>query len=658
MTSSFDEGASRDATLSLFGGAPLRSEHRPDVTYNIERTIGRGGFAYAALATRHAPEGSLPVVLKIMRPEVLKQDGDMVTRLFKKEVVALGRLNERVPPSPFVVRLLDTGVASVRNDGRHSALPWLAIEYVHGGVEGETLSKRVRYSVKYTQFAFDRERAARVLRQLAAALTEIHAAEIVHRDFKPSNVLACGFGDGEVVKVSDFGIARPTGLASTFGELALGTPGYVAPEQVHLRDEIGPPTDVFSLAAVVFFMLTGEKYFDVKSTLDGVMLASQPGRTSIRSKPGLSPELAESAETCQAIDTLLARATAVDPRHRFQSASELASSLQPWLSSGPGSGQPSQRLISSVISTRTERATAREPASWSWMPRQNPGGDVVVVDLAWESDGHCLAATARGLSFWDGGRWTELTPAPLAPIHMVRRLGAGRFLLSSDAGRLYAFAQDEAVEVLAHPDASCVVTAFSGDLDDLAVMVAARPGARPELSSYCGRHWLKPLGVEGALSIPGLARLDRERWLVAGRTGAGRAFAAIYSPLEWRIEVFASPSAPALVACASQPERGVAIAAGGRHVVRVTPRGKTEVELGEGPNWSACAVDVLGGEWVAGAGKVWFSPGDGAAWREVWSDASWTAPFVSMQADADRVVLVTADGGVLEGRGGSGSPAS
>ncbi len=650
MSDSGPDGPSRDVTVALLGRSRLVSEHRPEVSYAVERTIGRGGFAHAVLAVRHAPEGSIPVVLKIMRPETVMQNGDMVTRLFKKEVVALGRLNERVPPTPFVVRLLDTGVASVIVDGRQLELPWLAIEHVHGGVEGETLSKRVRYALKNTGFAFDPERAQSLLRQLTAALSEIHAAEVIHRDLKPSNVLCCGFGPSEVVKVSDFGIARPTGMVSTFGELALGSPGYVAPEQVHLRNEIGPATDVFSFAAVIFFMLTGEKYFEVKSALDGVMAATRPERRSIRSAKALSPELAARRDACQAIDAALAHATAADPRQRPQSAAELAAWISPWLAAGPGSGQPSKRLVTSVLSARTERAAQRDPGRWTWVARQNPGAARVIVDVAWESDGHCLAATPAGLSFWDGGEWTELSPPPVWPIHMVRRLGAGRFLLSTEAGRLHAFAADETAEILACPEPERTISAFSGDLDDLAVMVGVRTGMAPALFGYCGRHWLRPLLVEEAASIPGLARLDRECWLVSGRTRAGGAFAAKYRPLEWRIEPVASPSAPALVCCASQPERGVAIAAGGHHVVRVAPSGKSEVVLGSASHGSACAVDVLGGEWVAGAGSIWFSAGEGASWKEVWKDGSWTAPFVSIHADADHVVLVTADGGVLEGR--------
>jgi len=652
VTRSLTGDESRDRLRWILGQTPIASESYAGVSYRIERTIGRGGFAYAALAARIAPDGSVPVVIKMMRPEVVAQNGEMVTRLFKKEVVALGRLNERVPPSPFVVRLLDAGAVTVASDSRSVELPWLAIEYVHGGVEGETLAKRVRYAVEHTGLAFDAERATLVIRQMVAALSEIHAAEIIHRDFKPSNVLSCGFGCDEMVKVSDFGIARPTGMASTFGDLTLGSPGYVAPEQVHLRNEIGPATDVFSLGCVIFFLLTGEKYFEVKSTLDGVMAAAGSERRSLTRARFLSPEIAERGEACRAIDAILAKATHTDPRQRFQSAQELSHALTPWLGAGTSSGKPSQRWVSSVMSARTERTMARDPSTFSWVARHNPGGSSVLVDVAWEADGHCLAPTADGLRYWDGSAWTELSPPPVSPIHMVRRLGPGRWLLSSDAGRLHVFSADDCFEALAYPEPSRRITAFAGDLDDLAVLVASSSSSAPELGARCGRHFLKPLALQGVASISAAVRLDRERFWIVGRRTEGGAFSALYFPLDWRLVELGAPGAPALVTAASQPERGAALAAGGRHVVRVGSEGSTQVELPVPSNWSACAVDVLGGEWVAGAGRVWFSPGEGAAFQEVWSDPSWTAPFVSVSADAGRVVVVTADGGVLEGRGG------
>ena len=649
MSVSRGASSAADSDISSFSRAPIRSETRPDVTYRLERAIARGGFAVACLAERIGPDGSQPVVLKIMRPAVVTQSGEIVMRLFKKEVVALGRLNERVPPTPFVVRMLDTGTLRAVDDGLEIDLPWIAIEYVHGGVEGETLSKRVRYAMGHTGSAFDPVRAANVLSQLAAGLSEIHAVEVIHRDLKPSNVLCCGFGPNEMCKISDFGIARPTGLSSTFGKLTLGSPGYVAPEQIHLREEIGPRTDVFSLAAIVYWMLGGERYFDVSSAVDGVFAAMAPERKSLLDAKGLSPELADRPDACRAIDAALVRATAPDPRVRFESAEAFARAVLPWLTAGPSSGRASQRLVSSVM-TPAAPLPEREPARWHWATRKEPGHDVVITGVAWDSDGHFLAATPTGLSYWDGASFTSLTPAPVQPIHCLRRVAAGRWLLASDAGRLLSWSGDDAREVLKLDDPRAWISACDGDLEDLAVMVVERSAGPPELRGYCGRHWLKPLPMDFAASVPGIARLGRERWLVCGRSKEGGAFAAVYRPLDWGLEVVMSSTAPAFVSAASQPALGVAVAVGGSEVVRVVGDVVTSVEVAGGSPLSACDVDLLGGQWFAGAGRVLFAASAGSSPKTVWQDPSWTVPFVSLYADAGRIVAVTVEGAVLEGR--------
>src|ERR1700743_205156 len=107
------------------------------------------------LAPRHAPDGISPVVIKMVRPTVESGAQNSAGMIVQKEAVALGRLNERIPPCPFVVRLLDVGTIEYRGRGAPIALPWLAIEYVHGGAEGATLEDRVAGTLKATNFAFD-----------------------------------------------------------------------------------------------------------------------------------------------------------------------------------------------------------------------------------------------------------------------------------------------------------------------------------------------------------------------------------------------------------------------------------------------------------------------------------------------------------------------
>jgi hypothetical protein len=135
-------------------GSTVPSELRKDVVYRVERRLGDGATATAFVATRFGPEGTSPVVLKIIQPSVVAHAGDKARIAVQKEAVALGRLNERVPPCPFIVRLLDTGSVRFPLVNDVMELPWLALEYVHGGPEGTTLEDRVRHSIGTSKVGF------------------------------------------------------------------------------------------------------------------------------------------------------------------------------------------------------------------------------------------------------------------------------------------------------------------------------------------------------------------------------------------------------------------------------------------------------------------------------------------------------------------------
>ena len=93
-------------------GRVIPSELQPGVTYRLERQIGEGGMGSAYLALRQAPDGLSPVVVKLVRPAFGQGSERAAALVVQKEAVALGRLNERVPPCPFVVRLVDTGAGA------------------------------------------------------------------------------------------------------------------------------------------------------------------------------------------------------------------------------------------------------------------------------------------------------------------------------------------------------------------------------------------------------------------------------------------------------------------------------------------------------------------------------------------------------------------
>src|SRR5512135_285483 len=98
-----------NASSTPFDRTVIESELNPGVRYRLERALGQGGTAIAYFATRLAPDGESPAVVKVILPRIVAESGDIALTIVKKEAVALGRLNEQAPPTPYVVRLMDTG---------------------------------------------------------------------------------------------------------------------------------------------------------------------------------------------------------------------------------------------------------------------------------------------------------------------------------------------------------------------------------------------------------------------------------------------------------------------------------------------------------------------------------------------------------------------
>ncbi len=337
-------------------GRVFESETQPGVRYCLERLLGEGFMGSAYLARRDAAEGTSAVVVKFVNHGLGARVAPELVAV--KESVALGRLNQRVPPTPFVVRFVDAG--STRIFGP-TETPWTAIEYVHGGVEGTSLEDRVSYSVHKTGYAFDPPRAAHALRCLAAGLGVIFEVGVIHRDLSPSNVLCCGFGETEIFKIADFGISRAAGLEPTFQGTLLGTLGYSAPE-AQLANA-GPASDIFSLATLVYYILTGQHYFDVRSPMEAMERFASAVRPRIADNASLVPELLDRPEACREIDRALARATALSPKERPQSAAQFAAGVLPWLGETHAGPRSSNRLLHAVQGSPESASTASCPGS-------------------------------------------------------------------------------------------------------------------------------------------------------------------------------------------------------------------------------------------------------------------------------------------------------
>src|SRR5688572_30239901 len=145
-----DDGATSGSAgdIELLIGLDIRSDVDPDVSYCLDSVAGEGAMSVAFYGHRLDGDGAVPVVVKILRPHVVLHQSATARLLVMKEAVALGRLNERIPPTPHVVRLIDTGSAAATIAGHAVAIPWIALEHVYGGVEGTTLTQRVTHAIR------------------------------------------------------------------------------------------------------------------------------------------------------------------------------------------------------------------------------------------------------------------------------------------------------------------------------------------------------------------------------------------------------------------------------------------------------------------------------------------------------------------------------
>jgi serine/threonine protein kinase len=634
---------------SSLSGRYIDSDVQHGVRYVLEYQVGEGGMGAAYLARREAPEGASPVVVKVVRrafgttdisPELVAQ----------KEAIALGRLNERVPPSPFVVRFVDTGSTAYFG---LPPTPWIAIEYVHGGVEGTTLEDRVTYSIHKTGYAFDPVRATHALRCLASGISDIHGVGVIHRDLTPGNVLCCGFGETEMFKISDFGLARPAGLGRTFAGVGFGTVGYAAPEQA-LDAGVGIETDVFALACIAYYVLTGSHYFDATTPYEAYEQMRSKTRKSVLESKVLSPEIRERPEACRAIDAALAWGTALSVEHRPQSADALATAIMPWLGDRPAPPTSSRLLLRTIQSL----SPPSDLGGWRWIVKHRPHDELVIQSAAWDTDGRCFALTPRGPLFWNGDSWLGakniLARVPRG-MAFARRHEAGGFLIGGSQGTLAVFGPDGVRELVSTTDRSFELMDASGVFDDLLVAVARRPGLPPALLAMSGRRWLKPLPLDGVQNVASVLRFDDTRWLVCGRRVQGGAFAAVYSPLDWDLRFLPTPATRAFVNGSSSVERGLGLIVGSDGtVLRCEGETTTASVVPGAPDLSASALDVLDREWVASLGTLWTrDPRLAEAWRPAWSDRTWDAPFVSMIADSGRLMAMTANAAIVEGRLGN-----
>jgi eukaryotic-like serine/threonine-protein kinase len=260
--------------------------------YRLERTLGQGGMATVYLADdlRHRRR----VAFKVLRPELAAVLG---RERFLREIETTAGLQH-----PHILPLFDSGESGG------------VLYYVMPFVAGGTLRDRM---VREGRLPLDE--VCRLAREVAGALDHAHARGVLHRDIKPENIL---LSDGHAL-VADFGIARLAGGADATGALttvglALGTPAYMSPEQALGETDVGPAADQYSLACMVYELLTGALPF--RGPTAQAMLAQR--------LTGGAPSLAAAGLPVPAeLEEAMARALEAEPAARFPTLLAFAEAL-------------------------------------------------------------------------------------------------------------------------------------------------------------------------------------------------------------------------------------------------------------------------------------------------------------------------------------------
>ncbi len=315
------------ADLALHDAAPTAAHRTAQLAalrtalagrYTIERELGRGGMATVFLA--HDLRHARPVAIKVVDREGLPSLG---AERFLREIRTAAQLTH-----PHVLGVHDSGEA----DG--------LLYYVMPYIRGETLRARL-----VREGAVPLSDAMRLMRELTDALAYAHGLGVVHRDLKPENVL---LSEGHAV-VADFGIAKALaaatqggtvpGTALTSAGVALGTPGYMAPEQA-LGDDTDYRADLYALGVVAYEMLAGAHPF-------GARPASALLRAQFEETPAPLGERRPDAPP--AVAALVMRLLASDPDARPESAETVLRLLE---------GAPAAPIGTPVDVTRAGRAPA------------------------------------------------------------------------------------------------------------------------------------------------------------------------------------------------------------------------------------------------------------------------------------------------------------
>ncbi len=380
--------------------------------YEAVSLIGEGGMGRVYLA-RQLDLGR-QVVVKVMHDHVAADP--VFCERFQRETLLMARFQH-----PYAVTLYDASV----NDPQG---PCIVMEYIRGVTLDSVLQRHGRLPAK---------RVGRLLRQTCEVLQAAHGEGIVHRDLKPGNLMVVDPDTPyEMIKVMDFGLAKLCGpkdvmkITGSASDFAVGTPGYMCPEQARGED-MDPRGDLYSLGVILYELLSGRLPFTGSSTMD-VMLAhaTEP--------PPLFSQLGVSGVIPPTVEEVVLSCLAKDPRERPSCAREIAERFEAALAeseANPNGVPPAPQLAEqserkgkqAILPVSTEPNVLVQQIE-AWMPEmiasyklrgfvQDVGGEVVEsvpgrIRVRLGGRGSVYELPPRGLS-WLLGRRASLVDLDL-----------------------------------------------------------------------------------------------------------------------------------------------------------------------------------------------------------------------------------------------------
>ena len=365
--------------------------------YRVERVLGAGGMG-VVVAAMHI-QLDRRVALKFMLPDVLG-DGAALER-FQREARAAARLK-----SEHVARILDVGLLDTGS-------PYMVMEYLEGSdlaaiLRGEG-PLEVRLLADYITQALD-------------ALAEAHAAGIVHRDLKPSNFFVTRRADGSAwVKVLDFGISKASpamgDVSLTETRAIVGSPPYMAPEQLRSSKVVDVRTDIWSLGVTLYQLVSGRLPFPAETYSALVIQVVMDEAAPLVPPQPIPP----------AFEAIVWRCLQKDPALRFQNVAQLAEALAPF---APASARATVERIRNVIDRGSgggavPDAPARPARAAAFVSRRPLAALLVVVAFG-TMVGLLVALLSKGPSPAPASPTSKTSAETVAPPSPVRESASTR----------------------------------------------------------------------------------------------------------------------------------------------------------------------------------------------------------------------------------------